>query len=360
MSRVRVRGWWMFALVTLGVMAIPWPSWLVDAVFSRRIYPRTQRVLTSASNVVGLAIVDLLLVGAAVYLLWRVVRFVAALRERGLLSASWELARRLVRTSALLALMFLGIWGLNYRRTPLETTLRGGVPATVSSDDIRNLAERAIAGTHTTRPPDNAAVDRSYPAVAARLATPFQQALAHLGMPVPAVVGRPKVSLILTPFYTSAGVTGMVDPFALESIVHPDLLPFERPMVLAHEWAHLAGFADEADASAIAWLACTLGDQDLAYSAHLSVVLETASAVPGPVWAELRRKLDPVVVQDINALAKRLTRIEPAVREKAFKVYDSYLRSNRVADGVRSYSRVLRVLVAMAAKDAVKAPIRRP
>ena len=32
----------------------------------------------------------------------------------------------------------------------------------------------------------------------------------------------------------------------------PDLLPFERPFVLAHEWAHLAGHADEAEASAVA------------------------------------------------------------------------------------------------------------
>ena len=45
----------------------------------------------------------------------------------------------------------------------------------------------------------------------------------------------------MTPFFTWTGVDGMINPLALESIVHPDLLPFERPFVLAHEWAHLAG-----------------------------------------------------------------------------------------------------------------------
>jgi hypothetical protein len=329
-------------------MALPWPAWLVESVYSRGIYPRWQRVVTGASNQASLAIVDYLLVGVAIYLVWLLVRFIRRTRERGPLSASWELSRRLVRTAAVLALLFLLNWGLNYQRRPLEEALRGGTPATVTTDDIRALAERSIAGTHVTRPADTG-VDRTYASVAARLADPFQRALRHLGMTTPATVGRPKVSMILTPFYTKAGVTGMVNPFALESIVHPGLLPFERPMTLAHEWAHLAGFADEADASAVAWLACTFGDPDLAYSAHLSVVLEAASAVPRSVWSELRPKLGPGVLADIAALEKRLMKQEPAVRDAAFKVYDRYLKSNGVQDGVRSYSRMLRVLVAMKA-----------
>ena len=346
MKRVRVRGWWFVALLALGVMFLPWPAWLVETVYSRGFYPRWQHLVTGTSNLSGFAIVDVLLVGVALYLIWVIVRFIRGIRNRGIGSAAWELARRLVRTAALLGLIFLVNWGLNYRRKPLEETIRAGVPGEVTTEDIRALAERSIAGTHDTRPSD-AGVDRSYPSVAARLAGPFQQALKQLGMTVPSTVGRPKVSRILTPFYTKAGVTGMVNPFVLESIVHPNLLPFERPMVLAHEWAHLAGFADEADASAVGWLACMLGDPDLAYSAHLSVVLEAASALPPPVWRELRPKLDAAVLQDIADLRKRLEKQEPVVREAAFKVYDRYLKSNGVSDGVRSYSRMLRVLVAI-------------
>ena len=346
MKRVRVRGWWLAGLLALGVMVIPWPEWLVEAAYSRGFYPRWQHLLTGLSNRSSVAIVDVLLVGLAAYLVWLLVRFVRRTRERGLGAASWELARRVVRTAALIGLIFLVNWGLNYRRRPLEQTIRGGSPVTVTTADIRALAEASIKGTHDTRPVDSN-VDRSYSSVAARLAGPFQLALKQLGMPMQSTVGRPKASLILTPFYTKAGVTGMVNPFVLESIVHPGLLAFERPMTLAHEWAHLAGFADEADASAVGWLACTLGDPDLAYSAHLDVVLESASALPGPVWRELRTRLDPGVVEDIAALRKRLEKQEPVVRDAAFKVYDRYLKTNGVEDGVRSYSRMLRVLVAM-------------
>lgn len=349
-----MRFWWLAAFVTIAVLAVPWPVWLVESTFSRSIYPRIQRMVTGSSNMVSFAIADVLLAAAAAYLLWRAFRFLGRVSEGSVLSATWELTRRLIRTSAVLALIFLGIWGLNYRRRPLEQTLRGGAQVVVTTDDIRKLAERAVAGTHATRPADGAAIDRSFPSVAARLAGPFRQALQHLGMPVEPVVGRPKFSLILTPFFTKAGVTGMVNPFGLESIVHPDLLVFERPMVLGHEWAHLAGFADEADASAVAWLACTLGGPDLAYSAHLDVILEASSAMSAQAWRELRPKLSRGVVQDIDALAARLAKQAPAVRDAAFKVYDGYLRTNRVPDGVRSYSRMLRVLVAMEAQRATR------
>ena len=346
MSRVRVRGWWLVSLLALAMMAMPWPSGLIEAVYSRRLYPLLQRMVTGASNQVGWAIIDVLLVAAVVYVLWLLVGAFTRSRERGIVSGLWELTRRLLRTSALLGLVFLAVWGLNYRRVPLETTLRGGTSVAVSATDIRALADAAVIGSRVTRPPDEGGGDRSYASVAARLAGPFQQALQRLGMPATAT-GRPKSSVVLTPFFTAAGVTGMVNPLVLESIVHPDLLPFERPMVLAHEWAHLAGFADEADASAVGWLACTLGDPDLAYSAHFFVVIETAGAMPRPVWRDVRAQLDPGVIRDLDALTARLTKQQPVVRDTAFKVYDGYLRSNRVADGVQSYSRGLRVLTAM-------------
>jgi hypothetical protein len=37
----------------------------------------------------------------------------------------------------------------------------------------------------------------------------------------------------------------MTDPSSPRHSVQRELLPFERPFVIAHEWSHLAGFADE-------------------------------------------------------------------------------------------------------------------
>ena len=45
----------------------------------------------------------------------------------------------------------------------------------------------------------------------------------------------------------------MTDPFLLDVIVNDDLLPMERPAMVAHEWGHLAGLAREAEASYFGW-----------------------------------------------------------------------------------------------------------
>lgn len=330
-------------LVVAAIAAVPWPGWVIETWYSRTVFPVIQRGVTSLSNLVSVALIDVALVLTAVCLVTIGIRCARAVRSRGWFSALWESTRRIVRVAAVLALLFLLAWGLNYRRVPLELTLGGAPGIPPSPDAVVALAREAAraAGDMREAAQTHAA---GFADLAVRLEPAFRLALQRLGQPPLWVAGRPKHSPVLTPFFTAAGVTGMVNPVALESIVHPALLPFERPMVLAHEWAHLAGFADEADASAVAWLACVLGDPGLAYSAHVSVVLESATVLPDGEWPVIRATLDPGVVADIRALATRLTRQQPVVRDTALKVYDGYLKSNRVEDGVRSYSRMLRVL----------------
>ena len=118
------------------------------------------------------------------------------------------------------------------------------------------------------------------------------EALAQLGRPTLFRPCRPKFSFILGPFFTWAGVNGMLNPLALESIVHADLLPAERGFVLAHEWAHLAGQADEAEASAVGWLACMKGGPALAYSASLYLILEAGGALPPSARSKAFPSLD--------------------------------------------------------------------
>lgn len=344
MSRVRVRGWWLLPLLVVAMFAAPWPAWMIEHGYARRAYPHIQHAVTSFSNLTGVAVMDVGLVLLAVFLLWRLAQFVRAGRDRGWGSGVWELSRRVVRLAALIALVFLLFWGFNYRRVSLEETLRGGATDAPTPDAVLALATNAALRANQLREAAQPAPS-GYDEIAARLEPSFQEGLDRLGLPRMQVAGRPKVSHVLTPFFTAAGVNGMLNPVALESIVHPDLLPFERPMVLAHEWAHLAGFADEADASAIAWLACVTGDPALAYSAHFFVLLETASVVRREEWRTIRATLSPGVLADIEALRARLSRQQPAVRDTAFKVYDGYLKSNRVEDGIRSYSRVVRVLL---------------
>ncbi len=350
-AAVRVRGWWLLSLAALLLVLVPWPEAWVERWYARGVFPFVQSAVTWLSNRTTWAVIDVGLVTLVIWVVWRIGMAVRRRARLGMAGALWELTRRVVRVTALVVLLFYVNWGLNYRRTSLEVLLADSAAEPAAAPAASPLLEAAVEHAAREASRLRAAATEGhltvlpYPVVAEQLEPAFQRALGRLGLPPLSRAGRPKISRVLTPFYTAAGVTGMVNPVALESIVHPDLLSFERPMVLAHEWAHLAGYADEADASAIGWAACVSGTPELQYAAHMFLLLEAAGDLPPATWRRIRAGLDPGVIDDFASLARRLQRQKPVVREAAFTVYDQYLKTNQVEDGVRSYGRAVRVLL---------------
>jgi len=128
--------------------------------------------------------------------------------------------------------------------------------------------------------------------------------------------------------------------------VATNVLPFEQPFVIAHEWGHLAGLARESDASFFAWVVCLQGNDGAQYSAWLEAFLHTLPALDRDERREVRRRLPGLVQADIEAMDRRTARDQVrAVSLTVWRVYDSYLRSNRVTSGVRNYGEVVQLMV---------------
>src|SRR5262249_47942925 len=172
----------------------------------------------------------------------------------------------------------------------------------------------------------------------------FADAQRALGQRRVAVAGVPKRSL-LTFYFRWAAIDGMTNPFFLEIIVNPDVLPIERPFVVAHEWGHLAGYADESEANFIAWLTCIRGGGEARYSGWLALYEHLFAALPREDRVAIFARLDPGPRSDLAAIDARYRRSAPAVREVARHVYDSYLKANRVPEGIASYDLVVRLVL---------------
>ena len=178
------------------------------------------------------------------------------------------------------------------------------------------------------------------------LKDPMNKALLSLGRPALETASQPKFSLVLTPFFRWAGVTGMINPFGLETIVFPDLLPFERPFVLAHEWSHIAGIADEGEANFVGWLTCVRADVPSQYSGWMHLYWQIAGELRADHRARLWEAVEPGPRRDVEAIVERIRRGQlPLLRSASWRVYDQYLRANRVEEGIRSYGEVLRLLL---------------
>ena len=94
----------------------------------------------------------------------------------------------------------------------------------------------------------------------------------ELGRPRPTVLAHAE-AIDLLPLLPRVRRERQFGPFFLETLLNPDLTGPERPVVLAHEWAHLSGYAPESDASYVGFLAACARTPRRGYSAWLDLAL---------------------------------------------------------------------------------------
>jgi hypothetical protein len=339
-AQVRWR-WGVLAAAAIAAI-VPLPAGLVDRVYTFGLFPRLQHALTTVSNLTPVALFDLLVGATAVAWTWRLWRDWRSTGNR------WRVVRPLItRTATMLALaylVFLVCWGWNYQRRPLTATLAFD-RTRVSKDGAERLATRTIdrlnALYETAHREGWAAQDGIDP----RLVSAFWRAQDAVGNRTHIVPGRPKRTLFDL-YFRRAGVAGMTDPYFLETFIATDLLPFERAHVIAHEWAHLAGFNDEGDANFVGFLATQEGTAAHQYSGWLFLYAEVSAAVDRAAFRAIGSRLAPGPRGDLLAIRDRLTRnVNRRLSAAGWQVYDQYLKANRVEEGTRSYGQVVTLIL---------------
>jgi hypothetical protein len=259
-----------------------------------------------------------------------------------------RLAGRLVMRTAVwtaaLYVLFLLTWGLNYRRERLSDKLQFD-PTAISADAARSVAVTSVNALNALHGRAHSAGWAPFGSIEPSLAKAFDRVQKDLGARSRFSLSRPKATL-LDFYFRRAGVAGMTNPYFLETLVERNLLPFERPFVVAHEWSHLAGFADESEANFVGWLTCLRGSVPEQYSGWLFLYDELAGAVSRSDRAALAEQLGPGPRADLQAIVQRLRRqVSPTVSAAGWRVYDRYLKANRVEAGARSYAEVVRLVL---------------
>ena len=251
------------------------PSW-IERGYSTSFYIVLQQWLTPISNGVPVSLLD---IASALLLAVALSHIVRALRRRpgGWLRAVGGLFLDAVAAAATVYLLFLFLWGLNYRRAPMTSRLDHD-RSRVTGAEVERIAIDAARRLNDLHPVAHRSPWSDLRELPARMAAPFAEAQRAVGMDRLAAIGQPKLTL-LDWYFRRAAIDGMTDPFFLEVLLNHEILPFERPAILAHEWAHLAGFAHEAEAGFLGWLTTTFGDEQAQYSGWLTVFSYAAGSL---------------------------------------------------------------------------------
>ena len=329
----------------------------VERYYSTTVYPAIQAVVTPVSNLVPFAFFDPLTVLPAIVLFMAVALAVSRARVERSVRPVGALLLSVTTFAAIVYLVFLGIWGLNYRRVAMSDRL-ALEPSPPTSEQVLKLGFEAIRRMNGLYAEAHRIGWEPDPRFDKDLVKAYGLVQDRLLGTATAVPGRLKSS-IYGAYFRWTTVDGMVDPFALEVLANPDLLPLERTFVAAHEWAHLAGFADESEANFVGFLTCIGAGVPAQYSGWLSLYW----LVGVEVTPEERKQLWDAVAegprQDVQAITDRLQSGQlPFLRNASWRVYDRYLRANRVEEGIRSYGQVINLILRARFEDGWL-PVRR-
>jgi hypothetical protein len=348
-----------FAVILVAaILALaPLPRHAVERTYSRGVYPIIQPRLTALSNHTRFAWFD-----AVVLVTLCAVGLVGTSRLRhrreSIPRAIGGLAADMAAIGAVLYLWFLTAWGLNYHRQPLREQLDFREDR-ITRDALRALATRTMETLNALHADAHVIGWPELAGTSAALEPAFARAQQALALPWTAQAGRPKRTMFNF-YFTRVSIDGMTDPFFLETLANDTLLPFERPATIAHEWSHLAGYADESEANFVGWLVCMNGSSAMQYSGWLSLYGTIAGALPRQDRDEITRALDDGPRADLRAISDRIHRYAiPAASRAGYAMYDRFLKANRVEAGVRSYGEVLRLLLGTRFKEDGAPVLRR-
>ena len=315
--------------LVLGVLlGLVWLTQLIPALatfYSQTVYPCFSYILSSFSNLFPFAIGDLFIflsiAGIIIYPIY------ARLRKK----TPWK--KILLHDGEYLLWVYVWFylaWGLNYSQKNFYQ--RTEIPYTAyTPENFQKFMNEYITRLNRSYTPINS-INRDL--IREETVRLYKQLSDSLGVHRPPHDAPRVKTMMFTPFISMVGVTGSMGPFFCEFTLNGDLLPVNYPATYAHELAHLLGITSEAEANFYAYQVCTRSQaMGIRFSGYFSVL--------NHVLGNAQRLLPK------EEYAKLLKRIRPEIIElaKANRIYDLYLKGNKIESGRRNYSEVIGLLI---------------
>ena len=151
-------------------------------------------------------------------------------------------------------------------------------------------------------------------------------------------------------------VSGHFIPFTSEAVFIDDIPVVDIPVVIFHEQAHQMGYADEAEASFIAFTKAIKSNYaNIRYSGYFNALINLLNDVVKSHPEEIEAytsELDEKVLNDIDYLQNFWSKYSDNIFDKITNfIYDFYLKSNNQKSGILSYNQVSTYIIDFFQRD---------
>lgn len=347
-----------FLLLPLSVLLSFWGrnnSDEVERYYSRTIYSFLSQCISSLTGLVPFSMAEMCILLLVLLAAWMIVLLVRGLRDKE--KRNSDVMVRFLSTvgaiGSVICLLFVLNCGLNYSRYSFAyysgLTIRPS-----SSQELEALCVELIEQVNELRPfmaeDENGVMKLTVSSFAT--ADKTQKAFEHLSESYEVLGGRyaqPK-PVLFSRLMSYTQITGFFFPFTFEANVNIQAPEHTIPATMCHELAHLRGFMREDEANFIGYLACMASDDpEVQYSGAMLALLHSMNSLYSTdydMFCQLNEYYDPGVARDFTYNNWYWQQFEGAVAEVSDKINDTYLKANNQTDGVKSYGRMVDLLLA--------------
>ena len=326
----------------------------IEQTYATHIYPALAQPLSALSSIFPFSFAELLAIAAVIVLpVTLVITIVRSIRHGAFWHRFLQWIANLLAIATVLWVLFSS-WSLLYYRKTLGEQL--GLPVTESStQELVTLCETLIAQANELRAglQEDENGNILFPESLAEMLSKVPSAYASFSEILPCVSGSlycPPKGIMLSPLMNYTQIVGIYVPFTVEPNVNTAILPTTILANACHEAAHQRGYAREDEANYLAYRVCMVSeDPYFMYSGTYLALLHAMNAlfdVDRGTYLQLRATYSRAVDHDFTQERLFWDQYEGPIAEATDTVNDRYLRANNQSDGVRSYGRMVDLLLA--------------
>lgn len=310
--------------------------------YALTVYPSLSAALSAFSSLFPFPLMEVFVVGLILWLIcypiWK--------RRKGI---CWQ--KILFREIEMLAWVYVWFylsWGLNYYRYNIYTRLQTP-PVAYEEQHFQDFLKEYTQCLNASYQPQTE-IDSD--TLRHHIGSFYANLPEIYGLTQPQSWQHPK-KFIFTPLYSKVSVLGSMGPFFSEAQLNADLLEVQYPFTYAHEFSHLLGVSNEAEANYWAYRACTESSspalQYCGYFGLLPYVISNASyLLPKEDFQAWTKTIRPEVRTQYNEKnAYWQERYSPWIGKIQDFTYNLFLKGNKIPSGKKNYAEVISLLLSL-------------
>jgi hypothetical protein len=332
-------------------------SFFAEQIYAKHIYKWLSQIISTITGVFPFSLAEVLMILLPAIVLVLFTRFIVRMivdknnRKERLLKGILNL----LCAGSILLFSFIMLAGINYYRYPFSTYSNLEIQES-SVEELYGLTESLALEANELRmqvpnTDDNGVFQLSMSKY--KLAKEAEKAYELLSKDYPILggsYGAPK-PVLLSKWMSQTEITGIFIPFTMEANVNVDVPDYSIPDTMLHELAHLRGFMREDEANYLAYLAGMKSDNvELRYSSTMQALIVSGNALydqDPDLYYKIRDQYSQGVLKDLHANNVYWDKYDDtAISAFSNMVNDTYLKANNQTDGVKSYGRMLDLLLA--------------